>query len=316
MQRYIIRRLVLMVPTILVITVVTFGLLRIMPGDFIVAQMSEARGLDPAQAEKFRKELGLDVPAPVQYFRWIGGIVTGDWGKSFWLNQPVLQVIKRAGPISAELGIIATVIGLVIAIPVGVASAVFQNTWIDYVGRSAAIVGISIPNFFLAILIIIYGAQWFGWFPPQGFQNPFENPWGNIQQFLPGAIVLGTALSAQNMRMIRTTMLETQREDYVRTARAKGLTEMQVIFRHAFRNALIPVVTLLGFQISTIIGGSVIVETVFNINGVGRTYIDAVNQRDYPLVQGILLILVTATLISNLFVDLSYSWLDPRIRYA
>src|SRR5690606_8926179 len=191
-----------------------------------------------------------------------------------------------------------------------------QNSWVDYIGRSISIGGLSIPNFFLATLVIIYGAQWFGWFPPQTYQSFFSNPWGNIQQFLPGAIVLGASLSAQNMRMIRTTMLETQREDYVRTARAKGLNEMNVIFKHAFRNALIPVVTLLGFQIATTIGGSVIVETVFGMNGVGRTYIDAVIQRDYPLVQGILLVLVTATLVGNLVVDITYSWLDPRIRYA
>ena len=316
MGQYIIRRLVLMVPTILVITMVTFGLLRIMPGDFVVAQMSEARGIDPEAAERFRAELGLDTPAPVAYVQWVGGIFTGDWGDSFWLREPVLHVIGRALPISAELGILAVAIALIIAVPVGVASAVYQNTWIDYVGRTVSIVGISIPNFFMALLIIIYGARWFGWFPPFGYHNPLDHPWENFQQFFPGAVVLGTALSAQNMRMIRTTMLETQREDYIRTARAKGLAEMAVIFKHAFRNALIPVVTLLGFQISTVVGGSVIVETVFQINGVGRTYIDAVNQRDYPLVQGILLMLVSVTLLANLLVDLSYSWLDPRIRYA
>jgi peptide/nickel transport system permease protein len=316
MQRYLIRRLILMIPTVIFMTIVTFALVRIMPGDFIVAQMSEARGVDPKQAEIYRHELGLDVSAPVQYFRWIGGILHGNWGKSFWLNQPVGQVMRRSGPISAELGILATILGLIIAIPVGVSSAVYQDSAVDYIGRSVSILGISVPNFFLALLIIIYGAQWFGWFPPQGFQNPFEHPWGNLQQMLPGAFVLGAAQSAQIMRMIRTTMLETQREDYVRTARAKGLTEMSVIFKHAFRNALIPVVTLLGFQISTIIGGSVIVESVFSINGMGRTLLNAVTQRDYPLVQGILLVLVMVTLFSNLLVDLSYSWLDPRIRYS
>ena len=316
MHRYIIRRLVFMIPTILVITIVTFGLLRIMPGDFIVAQMAEARGVDEKQLDIWRKELGLDVPAPVQYVRWLGGIVTGDWGTSFWQNKPVTSVIAKALPISFELGFLAAVIGLIIAIPVGVASAIYQDSWIDYVGRSISIAGISVPNFFLATLVIIYGAVWLGWFPPMTYQNPFENPWGNIQQFVPGAIVLGTSASASNMRMIRTTMLEAMREDYVRTARAKGLAEMSVIYKHAFRNALIPVVTLLGFQIAGIIGGSVIVETVFSINGIGRTYIDAVTQRDYPLVQGILLILVTVTLLSNLLVDVSYSWLDPRIRYS
>lgn len=315
MQQYIIRRLVLMIPTILVITVFTFGLLRIMPGDFIVAQMAEARGVDEEQMAIWRAELGLDEPAYSQYVKWVGGVVTGDWGTSFWQNEPVINVIGKALPISIELGVLAIVIGVLISLPVGVISAVRQDTWMDYLGRGISIAGISVPNFFLATLIIIYGARWFGYFPTQVYQNPLDDPIANLKQFIPGAIVLGTALSAQNMRMLRTTMLETLRADYVRTARAKGLRESGVIFRHAFRNALIPVVTLLGFQISVAIGGSVIVETVFGMNGIGRNYIAAVQQRDYPLVQGILLVLVSATLVTNLLVDLSYSYLDPRIRY-
>jgi peptide/nickel transport system permease protein len=305
-----------MIPTILVITIFTFGLLRIMPGDFIMAQMAEARGTpDPELLAEWRAELGIDEPAIVQYVKWVGGVVTGDWGTSFWRNEPVLNVIGEALPISLELGLLSVIVGIIISVPVGVISAVKQNTWMDYLGRGISIAGISVPNFFLATLFIIYGAKWFGWFPPQTYQHPFDNPRGNLEQFLPGAFVLGAALSAQNMRMLRTTMLETLRADYVRTARAKGLREMGVIFRHAFRNALIPVVTLLGFQITVAIGGSVIVEQVFNMNGIGRNYILAVQQRDYPLVQGILLVLVSATLITNLLVDLSYSWLDPRIRY-
>jgi peptide/nickel transport system permease protein len=306
-----------MIPTILFVTLIAFALLRIMPGDFLVAQMAESRGsVSEEQMQVWREELGLDTPAPLAYVQWIGGVVTGDWGTSFWQNKPVLQVIGRALPISFQLGFMALVIGLIIAIPVGVASAIYQDTWIDYIGRSISITALSVPNFFLATLVIIYGATLFGWFPPMSYQNPFENPMGNLQQFVPGAIVLGSSASASNMRMIRTTMLEAMREDYVRTARAKGLAEMSVIYRHAFRNALIPVVTLLGFQLAGVISGSVIVETVFSINGIGRTYIDAVNQRDYPLVQGILLILVTVSLMGNLLVDLSYSWLDPRIRYS
>ena len=316
MQRYIASRLLLMIPTIIVLTIVTFGLLRIMPGDFVVAQMSEARGSDAAQAEVYRKQLGLDQPAVTQYFRWMGGIATGDLGTSFWQNKPVTTVIRRALPISMELGSIAIVIGLMIAIPIGVVSAIYQDGPLDYLTRSVSILGISVPNFFLGIMFIIYGANWFGWFPPQGRHDLFTDPWANLQQVIPGAIVLGAAQSGQIMRILRTTMLETLREDYIRTARAKGLTEMKVVFRHAFRNALIPVVTLLGFQIATIVGGSVVVESVFGINGIGRTYIDAVTQRDYPLVQGIALLLVMVTLVTNLLVDLSYSWLDPRIRYS
>ena len=317
MQRYIIRRLVFMIPTIIFVTIIAFALLRIMPGDFLVAQMAESRGsVSEEQMEIWQEELGLNTPAPLAYVQWLGSILTGDWGTSFWQNKPVLEVIGRALPISFQLGFMALIIGLIIAVPVGVASAIYQDTWIDYVGRSISISALSIPNFFLATLVIIYGATLFGWFPPMSYQNPFQNPMGNAQQFIPGAIVLGASASASNMRMIRTTMLEALREDYVRTARAKGLAEMSVIYRHAFRNALIPVVTLLGFQLAGVISGSVIVETVFSINGIGRTYIDAVNQRDYPLVQGILLILVCVSLLGNLLVDLSYSWLDPRIRYS
>jgi peptide/nickel transport system permease protein len=315
MQQYILRRLLLMVPTLFVVTVFTFGLLRVMPGDFIVAQMSEARGSDPEQMAIWRAELGLDEPAFQQYISWVTGIARGDWGISFWRNEPVTSVILEALPISFELGVLSIVVAIVVSVPIGLISAIKQDTWIDYVARSISIAGISVPNFFLALLVIIYGSKWFGWFPPQTYQNPFDNPMGNIEQFVPGAIVLGTALSAQNMRMLRTTMLETLRADYVRTARAKGLKEWSVIYRHAFRNALIPVITLLGLQITVAIGGSVIIETVMNMNGVGRNYIAAVQQRDYPLVQGILLVLVSATLITNLLVDLSYSWLDPRIRY-
>ena len=315
MQQYILRRLLLMIPTLFVVTVFTFGLLRVMPGDFIVAQMAEARGADLEQMEIWRAELGLNEPAHIQYVRWVTGIVRGDWGTSFWRNEPVTHVIREALPISFELGLLSIVVAVVISLPVGIISAIKQDTWLDYLGRTISIAGISIPNFFLALLVIIYGAKWFGWFPPQTYQNPIDNLSGNLQQFIPGAFVLGAALSAQNMRMLRTTMLETLRADYVRTARAKGLKEWSVVYRHAFRNALIPVVTLLGLQITVAIGGSVIIETVMNMNGVGRNYISAVQQRDYPLVQGILLVLVTATLLTNLAVDLSYSWLDPRIRY-
>jgi len=315
-QRYLIRRLVFMVPTLIVMSMFTFGLLRLMPGDFITAQMAEARGANQEQIAKWRVELGLDKPAYIQYFRWMGGILTGDWGQSYWQNEPVLKVIRRTLPTSLELGSISIIIGIMISVPVGVLSAVKQNTWMDYLGRSISILGISIPNFFLATLVIIYGARWFGWFPPQTAQKLFENPWGHAQQFLPAAFILGAALSAQNMRLIRTTMLETIRADYVRTARAKGLKESAVIFKHAFRNALIPVVTLLGFQITITIGGSVVVERALSVSGMGRAFIDAVPQRDFPLVQGILLLLVSVTLVINLLVDLSYSWLDPRIRYS
>ena len=315
MQRYIIRRLAFMVPTLLFVTVAVFALVRIMPGDYITAQMAESRGADPEFLDKLRAELGLDEPAPLQYFKWMGGIVTGDWGTSYWQNKPVLEVIRHALPVSAQLGTMAIVLAIVVSIPLGVVGAVKQNSWPDYTSRMFAVVGISIPNFFLATLVIIYGAKWFGWFPPQGYRSPLTDLSGNLQQMVPAAVILGMILMAQNTRLLRTTMLETLRADYVRTARAKGLNERTVIFRHAFRNALIPVVTLLGFQIITTVGGSVIVEQVLGINGIGQNFIGAVQQRDYPLVQGILLVIITTTLVVNLLVDLSYSFLDPRIKY-
>lgn len=315
MQRYIIRRLAFMVPTLLFVTVCVFALVRIMPGDYITAQMAESRGSDPVFLEKLRQEMGLDEPAPIQYFKWLGGILTGDWGTSYWQNRPVLDVIKKALPVSAQLGTMAIVLGIVASIPLGVIGAVKQNRWPDYTSRMFAVVGISIPNFFLATLIIIYGAKWFGWFPPQGTRSLFTDFGSNMQQMIPAAVILGMSLMAQNTRLLRTTMLETLRADYVRTARAKGLAERTVIYRHAFRNALIPVVTLLGFQVITTVGGSVIVEQVLGINGIGQNFIGAVQQRDYPLVQGILLVIITTTLVVNLLVDLSYSFLDPRIKY-
>ena len=316
MQTYVIRRLAFMVPTLLFVTMAVFALVRVMPGDFITAQMSESRGTaDAAFIERLRADLGLDAPAPVQYLRWMGGIATGDWGTSYWQNRPVFQVIRDALPVSIQLGVMAIVLGLLISTPLGVIAAVRQDSWADYASRVVAVLGISIPNFFLATLVIIYGAKWLGWFPPHGTRPLLEDFSGNMQQFLPAAFILGASLAAQNMRILRTTMLETLRADYVRTARAKGLVEGKVIFRHAFRNALIPVITLLGFQVITTVGGSVIVEQVLGLNGVGRAFIGAVQQRDYPLVQGILLIIIMATLFINLIVDLSYSFLDPRIKY-
>lgn len=316
MQTYILRRVAFMVPTLLFVTVAVFALVRVMPGDFIAAQMAESRGTaDEAFVERLRADLGLDQPAPIQYVRWLLGIVTGDWGTSYWQNRPVLSVIRDALPVSFQLGVMAVGLGTLISMPLGVIAAVKQDSWADYGSRMIAVVGISVPNFFLATLVIIYGAKWVGWFPPQGYRPPLEDFSGNLQQFLPAAIILGASLAAQNMRILRTTMLETLRADYVRTARAKGLAELRVIMRHAFRNALIPVVTLLGFQIITTVGGSVIVEQVLGINGIGRNFIGAVQQRDYPLVQGILLVIIMTTLFVNLLIDLSYSILDPRIKY-
>src|SRR5690554_2411033 len=209
MQRYIIRRLAFMVPTLLFVTVCVFALVRIMPGDYITAAMSESRGADPEFLNKLRAEMGLDEPAPLQYFKWLGGIVTGDWGQSYWQNKPVLDVIRKALPVSAQLGTMDIMLGIVLSVPLGVIGAVRQNTWADYGSRMLAVFGISIPNFFLATLVIIYGAKWLGWFPPQGTRSLFSDSQGNMEQMIPAAIILGMSLMAQNTRLLRTTMLET-----------------------------------------------------------------------------------------------------------
>ena len=280
----------------------------------LVAQMSEARGSDPEQMEMWRAELGLDEPAFQQYISWVTGIARGDWGLSFWRNEPVTAVILEALPISVELGVLSIVVAVVVSVPIGLISAIKQDTWIDYVARSISIAGISVPNFFLALLVIIYGSKWFGWFPPQTYQNPFEHPMANLEQFVPGAIVLGTALSAQNMRMLRTTMLETLRADYVRTARAKGLKEWSVIYRHAFRNALIPVVTFAGLQFGALFSGAVLVETVFDWPGLGLLAYESILTRDTPLMLGLLIVSAAMVIVANLVTDLVYRFIDPRIR--
>ena len=333
MRAYIIRRLLLIIPTLFMLSILVFLSVRFIPGDVvdvIQGRMEYTVGvsLDRAAVER---RLGLDVPVHVQYGRWIGVLPTPDWvtgeshfkgllqgslGESLLGRGAVEEKILDRLPVTIELGFLAIVIGLVIALPVGIYSAIRQDTAADYAGRSAAIIGLATPNFWLGIMVMIYPAIWWGWAPPMELIPFTEEPLGNLWVFLIPSLILGTASSAATMRMTRTMMLEVLRQDYIRTAWAKGLKERVVIMRHAVKNALIPVVTLIGLQLPMLVGGAVIMENIFNLPGLGRLLVNALNDRDYPVVSGVNLFFATVVIGVNLMIDLIYPYLDPRVRYS
>ncbi len=315
MYKYVIRRLLLAIPVLLLSSLIVFGLMRVMPGDALTALMAESGNVGEKDLQKLRKDLGLDLPYYKQYLIWIWQMVSLNPGYSIFTNEPISVALKKSVPVTIELALLAMALGLIIAIPVGVLSATRQDKPSDYAGRLVAISGLSLPDFWLGTLVITFAAIWFRWIPPLGYARLWESPWTNLQQFLLPAAVLGFRLSAATMRMTRSTVLEVLREDYVRTAWAKGLGERIIIYKHALKNALIPVVTLVGGQFGTLLAGTVIVETIFALPGMGRLTVEAILFRDYPIVQTNVM-LVAGTLVTlNLLVDLTYAWLDPRIRY-
>ena len=318
MSAYIIRRLLLIIPTLFILSVLVFLSVRFIPGDAIDAMLGKTE-LMAAKVDRAALEhmLGLDVPAHVQYARWIGGILLdGTLGPSLIGNrEPVEARIIGRLPVTIELGVLAILIGLVIALPVGIYSAVRQDTAADYVGRSVAILGLATPNFWLATMVVLYPSLWWAWAPPMQWVPLFEDPLGNLGVLIIPSLILGTALAAATMRMTRTMMLEVLRQDYVRTAWSKGLRERAVVMRHAVKNALIPVVTLIGLQLPILVGGSVIMENIFGLPGLGRLMLVALEDRDYPVVSGVNLFFGTAVVLFNLLIDLLYSYLDPRVRY-
>jgi peptide/nickel transport system permease protein len=315
MHKYIIRRLLLAIPVLLLASLIVFGLMRVMPGDALTALMAESGNVSERELQKLRKDLGLDRPYYEQYLIWLWQMVSLNPGYSIFTSEPIPVALKKAIPVTIELALLAMILGLVIAIPLGVLSATRQDKPSDYVGRLVAISGLSLPDFWLGTLVITFAAIWFGWIPPLGYVSVWESPWTNLQQFLLPAAVLGFRLSAATMRMTRSTLLEVLREDYVRTAWAKGLGERVIIYKHALKNALIPVVTIIGGQLGTLLAGTVIVETIFALPGMGRLTVEAILYRDYPIVQTNVM-LVAGTLVTlNLLVDLTYAWLDPRIHY-
>ncbi len=319
MRAYLIRRLLLFIPTLLLLSILVFLSVRFIPGDVVDTMVSNLLALGAGvniDRDAVERMLGLDQPVYVQYGRWIGGILLrGTLGNSLLGDWSVEGAIMDRLPVTIELGVLSLVIGLLIAVPVGIYSAIRRNTATDYVGRSIAIIGLATPNFWLAIMVMIYPAIWWGWSPPMELIPFTEDPLGNLEVFLIPSLILGTALSAATMRMTRTMMLEVLRQDYIRTAWSKGLKERVVVMRHAFKNALIPVVSLVGLQLPIIVGGAVIMENIFNLPGLGRLMLLALTDRDYPVVSGINLFFGTAVLMLNLVVDLTYAYLDPRIRY-
>lgn len=315
MYTYALRRLLLAIPVLLLASVIVFGLMRVMPGDALTALMAESGNVSERELQKLRQDLGFDRPYYEQYVLWVWQMVTFDPGYSIFTSEPISVALKQAIPVTVELALLGMGMGLLIAIPVGVLSATRQDKFADYMGRIVAISGLSLPDFWLGTLVITFAAIWFAWIPPLGYTSLWEAPWKNLQQFLLPAAVLGFRLSAATMRMTRSTLLEVLRDDYVRTARAKGLVERVIIYKHALKNALIPVVTIVGGQLGTLLAGTVIVETIFALPGMGRLTVEAILFRDYPVVQTNVM-LVAATLVTlNLLVDLTYAWLDPRIHY-
>ena len=322
MRAYAVRRLLMVIPTLFLVTVLVFLSVRFLPGDVIdVMQMQMERswsrlGHEEIDRAAMERRLGLDVPVYVQYGRWVGGIfLRGTLGQPLMGGDTVEQSIAQRLPVTIQLGLMAIVIGLVIAVPVGIYSAIRQDTAGDYVGRSLAILGLATPNFWLATMVILFPAIWWRWSPPLVLVSFAEDPLGSLAGFAIPSLILGTYLSAATMRMTRTMMLEVLRQDYIRTAWSKGLLERSVILRHAVKNTLIPVVSLVALQVPILVGGSVIIENIFNLPGLGRLLVDALSIRDYPIVSGVNLVFAVVVVAVNLVTDLSYALIDPRVRY-
>jgi len=316
MRAYIIRRILLIIPTIILASLIVFFIIRLIPGDVIDLMLAEQVGGQKLTRADIESALGMDVPIHIQYGRWMGNILThGDLGTSLWKSTSVGEMLLHRIPVTFELGFLALIIALLISFPIGVYSAIRQDTGGDYIARSIAIIFISVPAFWTGTMIMIFPALWWGWSPPVMLIKFTENPLGNLQMFIVPAVLMGMLLSGVNMRMMRTMMLEVLRQDYIRTAWSKGLRERAVVIRHAMKNALIPVVTIIGLQMPIMIGGTVILEQIFCLPGVGRLLLEAIVQRDYPVVTGVMLFFATAILIVNLLVDLTYAYLDPRVSY-
>jgi peptide/nickel transport system permease protein len=319
MRNYIIRRLLLIPVVMLGVSFLTFIMFRVVvPGD--AAILTCGFGCTPEVIEDIRHEKGLDRPWYQQYGDWLLGVVQGDLGESLTESElPVTTELDRRLPITAELLVLTLILALLLGIPPGVLSAVRPGTPLDWIARVGSVLWLSIPNFWLGILVITFGVVWFDWTPPQFGQGyvPFvKDPWVNMQQFFFPALVLSLGIAAVIMRLTRSSLLEVMRNDYIRTAWSKGLRERTVVIRHALKNALIPVTTIVGLQVGTLIGGAVLVESVFNLNGIGKYVLEAIIRRDFIAVQGIVLVFALTYVLANLVVDLLYGWLDPRIRYA
>ena len=318
MPTYILRRIFFMIPTLLGAVTLIFILMRLLPGDvaLYILGSGESSEVNQAALQQIRQELGLDKPLIVQYVRWLGGAIQLDFGNSYWTRQPVIDELKRRYPMTANLAVMSLFIGTLIAIPIGVLSAVKQDTLIDYAARVFVIAGLSLPNFWLAILVILTLVHFFQWLPPLTYAPFWVDPILHLKQLVFPALITGYRLSAIGARMTRSSILELLRDDFVRTARAKGLHERVVVLKHALRNALLPVITILGVEVLILFGGLVVIETVFTIPGIGRFLVDAIMHRDYPSIQALIFVFSIFVVLVNLLVDIAYAVLDPRVRYA
>ena len=317
MRTYLAKRLLLIVPTLFGVAAVVFLIMRVIPGDvtLLILGGDQTGRIDPQQLAAMRHQLGLDQPLAVQFGTWLWGVLRLDFGTSLWTGQPVIEEVLIRLPLSLEVAILATIVSVLLAIPLGMIAAVRQDSWVDYVIRVGSIGGQAIPSFWVGILVILFLVIYFGWGPPLEFTPPWVDPWANFQQLVWPVATVGYRYAAVTTRMTRSTVLEVLREDYIRTAWAKGLRERAVVIHHALKNAMLPVITLVGTEFAFLIGGLVVTETVFTLNGVGRFVVDAVAHRDYPVVQALVFLIALCFVVVNLLIDLTYAWFDPRIRY-
>ncbi len=327
MKRYIARRILMFIPVLIGVSVIIFTLMRVVPGDVALMILIGPEGdgeVDEEAYQRLREELGLNEPLFIdvtnpargsQYGAWVSGLAYGNWGDSIRTDTPVLSEISRRFPLTFEMATLTVLISILIALPLGILMAMRQDSILDYVLRVVSIGGIAMPSFWTGALMLLFMTIWFRYIPPLGYQHFWDNPWANLQQVIWSSLALGYLLSSVVARMTRSTLLEVLRQDYIRTAWAKGLTERVVITRHALKNAFLPIVTLIGLYYAALIGGTVIMENIWNLPGLGRSLIESINFRDYPMVQGLIMIFAFIILCANLFVDLTYAWLDPRVRY-
>jgi len=317
MAFYILKRLLAMIPTLFGVAVLIFVLLRVVPGDVVEArfltQGSQFQSQDLMDIE--RKKLGLDQPMWKQFTTWMGGIARFDFGLSMWTGSPITEEIKLRFALSLQLAIMASTIATLLAIPLGILAAIKQDTWVDYAVRVFSIAGLAMPSFWLGILMILTMLIVFRWLPPMVFTPLWVNPWENLAQLIWPALAVGYRYSAVGTRMMRSAMLEVLREDYIRTARAKGLWLKLILTRHALKNAILPVLTIISLEFAFLLGGLVVTEQVFNLNGLGMLFVEGIARRDYTLIQALVMLVATTFLFVNFLVDIAYAWLDPRIRY-
>jgi peptide/nickel transport system permease protein len=316
MRRYILKRLLLMIPTLFGVAVLVFFMLRVAPGDIVELKYAGSGTFAPKEAlERERAQLGLDKPLAQQFAVWMAGIVRLDFGHSMWTGRPIIDEIKIRLELSVQLALMATLVAILLSVPLGTLAALKQDTWIDYAVRIFSIGGLAMPSFWLGIVMILAFLILFKWLPPLTFTSFWSDPWANLSQLIWPALAVGYRYSAMATRMTRSAVLEVLREDYVRTARAKGLWERAVVVKHALRNALLPIVTVIGLEFAFLIGGLVVTEQVFNLNGIGMLFVESITRRDYTMTQTLVLLVSFVFIFMNFLIDLLYAWLDPRIRF-